>query len=200
MIEKKINYRRVLDFLEHKNSKIPDNLELLIKEVIKEIIEIGQVKFCHLTVDRNLVPDEQIKKNILFALTLGAAVDNRILYYEKTYVTKAIIADAAANVMMENAIEQLEKYLQNLYERDTFYLTEIMCPGNQDIPLEWNKRIVDILDAQKRIGVHITEHYGLLPQKSVVGFFGVTEHQICKKGVKCENCTANCKFRKKSVK
>ena len=59
MIEKKIDYRRVLDFLEHKNSKIPDNLELLIKEVIKEIIEIGQVKFCHLTVDRNLVPDEQ---------------------------------------------------------------------------------------------------------------------------------------------
>ena len=32
MIEKKIDYRRVLDFLEHKNSKIPDNLELLIKK------------------------------------------------------------------------------------------------------------------------------------------------------------------------
>lgn len=200
MIEKKIDYQRVLTFLEHKNSKIPDNLESLIKEIISETIEIAQIKFCHLKTDQNFLLDEQIKETVLFALTLGPAVDNRILYYEKTYVTKAIIADAAANVMMENALEQLEEYFQSLYETDTFYLTEMMCPGNQNIPLKWNKQIVDMLDAQKRIGLHITEHCGLLPQKSVVGFLGVADQKICKKSVKCENCIAKCKYRKKSVK
>lgn len=200
MIEKKIDYDRVLTFLEHKNSKIPENLEFMIKEVVNETLEAAKIKFCHLITDQNVVSDNQIEKTVFFALTLGTSIDRKIWYYEKTYMTKALIADAAANVMIENALEQLEKYLQSVYKTDTSYVSNIMCPGNQGTPLEWNKQIVDLLDAQKRIGIHVNEHYGLLPQKSVVGFFYVTNHPLCQKSVKCENCMVNCKYRKKSVK
>lgn len=198
MIEKKIDYQRVLTFLEHKHSKVPEHLDLLIKEGIQEVLALAQIKFCYLTTDRKFCFREPVKETILFALTLGASVDHRILYYEKTYVTKAVIADAAANAMMESAMEQLEEYLRNLYLENSFFLTEMMCPGNGGIPLEWNGQIVNMLDAQKRIGLYHTDHNSLLPQKSTVGFFGITDHPICRKKSKCENCTANCKYRKKS--
>ncbi len=190
MIEKYIDYQRVLTFLEHKNTAIPANLEALIKDIMQEVISLSHVKFCHLKCDPSFLPVSS-QDVILLGMTLGAELDHRIRYYEKTYVTKAIIADAAANALMEEVVSQLEKIFP--------MHSSLICPGNQEIPLEWNKMIADFLDTQKRIGLYVTEQYGLIPQKSLIGLMYHTNGQQCMEE-KCDRCTINCKYRKKRTK
>ncbi len=188
MIEKKIDYQRVLTFLGHQNITISDNLEALIKDIMEEVTKLTQIKFCHQTYDADFLPNSS-KNVVLMGITLGAELDRRICLYEKTYVTKAIIADACANALMEEVISQLEKEFSEH--------SPILCPGNEGIPIEWNKIIATILDTPKRIGLHVTERYSLIPQKSLIGFMYPSNIQQCAKE-KCDRCTnINCQFRKK---
>ncbi len=190
MIEKNIDYQRVLTFLGHKNTAIPANLEALIKDIMQEVIELSHVKFCHLKTDHSSLPVSH-QDVILMGITLGAELDQKIRFYEKTDVPKAIIADAAANALMEEVVSQLEKNFP-MY-------SSLMCPGNQDIPMEWNQIIANSLDTPKRIGLYVTEQYGLIPQKSLIGLMYPVNGQQCKEE-KCNRCTLNCKYRKKRYK
>jgi cobalamin-dependent methionine synthase I len=57
-------------------------------------------------------------------------------------------------------------------------------PGYGDLGIENNKGILDVLSAQRNIGLTITDSGIMIPRKSVVAIMGVSELKYNNKGVK----------------
>ena len=55
------------------------------------------------------------------------------------------------------------------------YLTDRFSPGYGDLPLGLQQEICTLLDTERRLGVHATEHCLLNPQKSVTAIVGLSD-------------------------
>ena len=114
-------------------------------------------------------------------------------------MAKAIIVDAYASVAIEQvcdlAEEDILSYMQN------HYLTYRFGVGYGDLPLEMEKDILQVLQAQKHIGLCVTEANILTPIKSIVCIIGISETPMDKGQKGCVTCNLKdtCKYRKQGL-
>ncbi len=68
-----------------------------------------------------------------------------------------------------------------------------------DLPISVQRVFLDVLNAQKFIGLNATENNILTPRKSVTAIIGLSENEISKgrRGCACCNMREVCQFRKK---
>lgn len=212
-----IDKKEVLRYLGYKNGFIDENIDLLIDECINEIKELSKWKYVYKTfsIDKN---EEQVKLregNLIFkgkdilehlqnsnmctvmAVTLGSGVDTKIRYYEKINLTKALILDACASTGIEWACDEVQKQIKEEAERKGLGITYRYSPGYGDFSIDVQCKIINSLDAQKNIGLTVTEDNILIPRKSVSAIIGFqdkhikTQHPGCRK---CNNFT-RCQYR-----
>ena len=106
---------------------------------------------------------------ILFAATVGIALDRLLTKYSKAAPTKAILLSAFGTERVES--------LCDAFNRDI--ATEYGCTaprfsaGYGDCSLEVQRDIVRVLDCARKIGVTLTESLLMSPAKSVTAFIGI---------------------------
>lgn len=134
-------------------------------------------------------------KVIIFAATLGAAVDKLIRAAEISDMAYAVVLDACASAFIEDYCDKCEK---KLHEDIDGFFTWRFSPGYGDFPISSQADFIRFLSADKRIGLTATEKYILIPRKSVTAVIGVGEKPGKAEKIGCESCNMKdtCKYRK----
>ena len=93
--------------------------------------------------------------------TLGVGVDRLILKRAHTSAAEAFILDALADAMIESLCDLVEKRVREGETSSRF------SPGYADLELGFGRAIIALTDAERRLGVKLTESGLMVPKKSV---------------------------------
>lgn len=151
-----------------------------------------QVKSRNLS--RNLKDCGQV---IVFAATLGAGVDHLIQKYNKLQMSRAVVIQSASAAMIEAYCDGVCSQMRQVYEGEGLYLRPRFSPGYGDFPLQCQPRLLDALEAGKRIGIKLTDSYLMMPSKSVTAVIGVSKKPYRCEVKGCEACQkTDCQYRR----
>lgn len=134
---------------------------------------------------------------LLFAATLGMEVDLIIRKYSWLNMSRAVIVQAVGAVAIEDFCNEENTRLKAEFLRNGYYLRPRFSPGYGDFPLHVQKKLTEALEAEKRVGITLTDRDMMLPSKSVTAVIGISGEQIncVKEG--CEACgNQNCLYRR----
>lgn len=148
---------------------------------------------------RNLLQD--CHEVVLLAATLGAEIDHLTRKYEVKDPGDALIMDACASSAIENVCNHFEEDLRNVMLSEKKYLTDRFSPGYGDLPLNIQKDLLRMLNAQRRIGLTVTESMLMVPCKSVTAIIGISEKEQDHRKDGCEVCSLfrTCEIRKEGM-
>jgi hypothetical protein len=133
-------------------------------------------------------------KAVLLAATLGASVDRLINKTQALDMSDAVILDACASAEIERICDIAEAEMEPHLD-SAEYLAPRYSPGYGDVPLGESAKIIDALDAVRRIGLSVTKSGMLVPVKSVTAVIGISKSRG-KRGGGCEICSmyGECSF------
>lgn len=135
-------------------------------------------------------------KAAVLAVTLSASVDRFLKMQTLADGIKGLASDAMASVFVEQVSEQAQREV--LAGMSGYSATWCYAAGYGDFPIEILPRLVECVDATRKIGVSCTASNMLTPQKSIVGIVGLSTEGIRSKARGCANCNLRekCTFRK----
>ncbi len=113
---------------------------------------------------------------VLLAATLSGGTDALIRRAERSDMTMALLCDAAAGAAIEHVCNALEQQLRSTLP--FAYFTERFSPGYGDLPLSHQAQLLQMLDAQRKIGLTVTPHGTMLPMKSVTAIIGLSHQPV----------------------
>lgn len=130
----------------------------------------------------------------LFAATLGHSADRLIRREEALSEARGVVADAVASAAVEAGCDRLCAHFATL-AREENYLRPRFSPGYGDFPLQAQQAILDLLTANKLLGLTLTDSLLMLPTKSVSAIVGISPTpNSCRRG--CEGCDRlDCPYR-----
>ena len=99
--------------------------------------------------------------------TIGAEFDAWQRRLSVLSAADALLSQRIGLDAVERTMDELEERLRLEVEVEGKKLKPRRSPGYGDLPLELSRRILDELDATKKIGVSITDSNLLVPSKSV---------------------------------
>lgn len=205
-----MEYNTVLRYLGYANQYIEPSLKDMIFKCMAEMKEHSRPKTIYKIYDISVSTQVSMKKTTLslagedikkllhsctkaavMAATLGIEAERRIRYYERTDLSKGLILDACATAYIEEICDQLCEKIQQEASMESKYLTKRYSPGYGDLPLNTQREILSVLEAEKKIGLTCTEGYIMLPRKSVTAIVGFTGEQ----STEIKNACAFCHLR-----
>ena len=212
-----INKKEVLRYLGYKGQDLDENIMEFIEECREEIKKVATPRVIYRykkidikeqgveVLDTNLVlTGNDIKLHlkdsrecVLMAVTLGNDIEKRTRLYEKINLTKALILDACATTAVEEVCDHIENMIKEDAKAKGMNITFRYSPGYGDLPLDIQNSFLRVLDAQKLIGLTVSENNLLFPRKSVTAIIGIVNSGIVKKK-SCKECSnyKYCNFRK----
>jgi cobalamin-dependent methionine synthase I len=108
-----------------------------------------------------------------FAVTIGTHLEEkRALYLQQKETTRALILDAIGSEAAELLTEITNKQIIDEVKTAGGCCTKRFSPGYGDWPVTGQKDFLAWMDA-KQIGITLTEHSQMLPEKSVSAIIGV---------------------------
>lgn len=116
---------------------------------------------------------KQCRRAALLACTLGSRFDLALLAMQARDMARAAIYDACGSAYVENGCDEAEKALS--VRLPGLFLTDRFSPGYGDLPLDVQGPLCAALDAQRRLGLTVTESALLNPVKSVTAVVGIAE-------------------------
>ncbi|NGX99212.1 MAG: methionine synthase [Candidatus Afipia apatlaquensis] len=216
-----INRNEVLRYLGYKKQVLDENMEKLIDECINEIYSLAKSRYVYKFFDIQREEKKILLKNssmvlegkdivrhlqysdicVLMAVSLGSAVDMKIRYYEKIDMTKALILDACASTAIEEVCDRACVDIGEKLKNENKKLTTRFSPGYGDLPINIQKKFLEVLEAFKVIGVSTSSNSILIPRKSVTAVVGAVDKNRKIEKQNCINCNKylSCEFRKGSV-
>lgn len=214
----KINRQEVLKYLSYRGSEIPIEINNLIDECIKEVIEISNPKYIYQIFNIDRREDKVFLENsnfelqggdikqllenssscILLAATLGIRIEQVIRTLQIRDLAKSIIMDSCASSAVESICNQITENIRSSIEKKGKYTTDRFSPGYGDLPIEIQKDFIGVLDARRKIGINLSSSGIMIPRKSVTAIIGISEKMEKKRFTGCENCNMfmDCEYRK----
>lgn len=116
---------------------------------------------------------KDIKNAVLFCVTLGGGADKEIEKAKAVDMQSAVLLDIAYLELVEKACDEIVKIIQ--IEHQDKKLTARFSLGYGDSSLELQNDFLRILDAEKRLGVLVTEGGMMLPSKTVTAIVGIKD-------------------------
>ena len=173
-------------YSELKASVSPHSCVKLVDKADADALLIGA------DIEKHLADSQRV---IFFAATLGSGADRVIRTAEIRNMAYALVLDALASAMTEEYCDSLEQQLKEQYGG---HFTWRFSPGYGDYPIEVQPDIIRFLNAEKLIGLTVTESNILIPRKSVTAVIGISEHEQSKGVRGCATCNMreNCAFRR----
>lgn len=164
-----------------------------LKHLSTKEIMLGELRIGSEKLSKHL---RNCDKAILFAATLGTGADLLLRRWSVADMSKAVIMQASAAAVIEAYCDACQKELSAEAARDGFYLRSRFSPGYGDFPLDYQRELLNLLDAPKRIGLTVTDSMMLTPTKSVTAVMGLTREKESCNVHKCATCEAvDCPFR-----
>lgn len=131
----------------------------------EDVIDLGFGPLASHALFRNLQGCEEA---FLFALTLGSDVDRLLLKLAKLSGAEHFIADALASALTETACDLAEERIcGTLRHRPRF------SPGYGDLSLSVQPAVLAALDAERKLGITLTQALLMSPMKSVTAIVGI---------------------------
>lgn len=124
---------------------------------------------------------------VLLAATVSAEADKLIRQTAVTDMAAALAVDCLCSAAVEQVCERAEEEIFS--EVEAPYRTWRFSPGYGDLPIALQRDFLLALNAQRRIGLTVTESSLLVPSKSVTAIIGISEapsESELKRG--CESC------------
>ena len=136
-------------------------------------------------------------KVILFAATLGEGADYLIRRYSRVEVSRSVAVQAASAAMIEAFCREKNGELKELFRKDGWYLRPRFSPGYGDFSLEYQKLFCEVLQAEKTVGITLTDSLLMVPSKSVTAVIGAAREKRECEPEGCEACPdTGCPFRR----
>ena len=110
---------------------------------------------------------------ILMAATLGIAPDRMVRRASVKSISKAVIIQACAAAMVETLCNNENERFRLEAKENGKALRPRFSPGFGDLSLDLQRDFLNILDAQKNIGITLTESMLMTPTKSVTAVIGI---------------------------
>lgn len=132
---------------------------------------------------------------IVFAATVSAAADKLIRQVSVTDTAAALAVDCLCSSAIEQVCNKAEQEI--FTEIHAPYRTWRFSPGYGDLPISLQKDLLLFLNAQRRIGLTVTESCMMIPSKSVTAIIGISDFPqgYSKKGCDVCNMRESCGFR-----
>ncbi|MBE6479347.1 MAG: hypothetical protein E7Z98_02380 [Olsenella sp.] len=121
----------------------------------------------------------------VMAVTVGMGVERELRRLSLTDTTAQVIFDAAGTTAVERAADAAEASVVRMAAERGLFCNYRFSPGYGDLPLETQPTLLAALDAQRRLGITLSDSLLMTPTKSVtavVGMFAVpqpTSHSSC---------------------
>lgn len=112
---------------------------------------------------------------ILMAATLGTGVDRLLMQAALRSPVQQYTLDAVASALIEAWCERAETVLCTNRPHTCRF-----SPGYGDLPLSLQQSLLERLDAQRKIGVCLTDACLMTPTKSVTAIIGLWENELKK--------------------
>lgn len=135
-------------------------------------------------------------QTILLACTLGAGFEAMLRAEQARSMARAAMLDVCGSAWVEAGCDQAEEEISARYPG--LHLTDRFSPGYGDLPLELQRDICALLDAQRRLGVQVTDSLLMNPTKSVTAIIGLSENLQPARVRGCGFCDLreSCQYRK----
>lgn len=223
MTEIQIDKNEVLRYLGYRSSNVDKNTSNMIDHCITELRTIARYRYTYSIFDIEVgfykdmscinVKDTNLRftgndiyehlrdsrKCAVMAVTLGVEVDNAIRLAQNTDMLKAVVLDSCASEYIEKVCDYVKSEILIEARKLGCGINFAFAPGYGDFPLDIQKKLVDAVDAGRKIGLTVTENYLMIPRKSVTGVVGfVRDLEYSRHKSKCETCSMRktCVFRK----
>ena len=122
---------------------------------------------------------------VLMAATLGAQSERILLRRQARSGKDALLMDAVLSAAIEAVCDDQEQIIRRKYLQENLYLTDRFSPGYGDMPLEQTKEICAVLQAEKTIGLHVSQSGIMIPRKSVTAIMGVSAKKMPQRPSRC---------------
>ena len=140
-----------------------------------------RVCFCELDISEcDFGASIDIKKNlrnshsvIFFASTLGIELDRLIFKYSILSPATALLLEALGNERIEALCDVFCEDMRKMKLENGETLRPRFSAGYGDLPLEYQRRIFDLLEPHMQIGLTLNNSYLMSPSKSVTALIGV---------------------------
>lgn len=134
---------------------------------------------------------------VFFAATLGTGVDRLLHKYLKLQVSKAVVIQATAAAAMEAYCNQCQRALEAECAGEGLFVRPRYSPGYGDLSLTVQAEFLQVLQAQKTVGIVLTEGDIMLPEKSVTAIMGLSPVRTICHREGCEICgNTGCAYRR----
>ena len=132
----------------------------------------------------------------LLACTLGARFDAKLLSLQARDMAKAVLYDALGSALVEAGCDEAEREINRHFPG--LYLTDRFSPGYGDLPLALQPQLCAALDAERRLGITVSQSLLINPVKSVTAVIGLSDIPQPARIRGCGLCRlqTTCQFRK----
>lgn len=152
--------------------------------------------------DNGLLLSGELAKNslqgcrrvIILAATL--TLEGDVLLSQADGAIRQAVMNSTLSAAIEAYLDNVEEKIAASLEKQNQYITKRFSPGYYDLPITLQKEILTLTDAEKFLGIHLTESMMLIPVKSVTAVIGVSDKPVDRSSHHCENCVRPCVYRK----
>lgn len=141
---------------------------------------------------------KQCDNVVLFAATLTAVSDNMIREYSIKDMAKAVILNACLSVYLEQFADDFQTDLKLKLISENRGITRRISCGYGDFSLAYQQDFIELLRADKYLGIQCSDSNMLTPIKSITALIGTgkkinndEQESSC-----CGACGAECNYRK----
>lgn len=111
---------------------------------------------------------EGCKEAFIFAVTIGAGVDRLLNKLSLTSPSSLFITDGLASALVESVCDEAERLIKN-----SLCCKPRFSPGYGDLSLEIQPGILNLLNAQKLLGITLNKNLLMTPTKTITAIMGI---------------------------
>lgn len=212
-----VNRSEIYRYLGIKGGQKPDEqTKELVEDCLRELEQSVNCRSFYRRFPLTLLPDYELdftcfkvksralsrnlkdcREVILFAATIGMGVDLLLHRYNKLSMSRAVVMQACAAARIEKYCNEINDKLKAEAAEEGLYLRPRFSPGYGDLPISCQPDFCRVLQAEKTVGITLTESFLMMPSKSVTAVIGVSDKKAGCVTEGCEACSnKNCLYRR----
>lgn len=161
-----------------------------------DLLKIGKWTIRSRSLSKNMKGCDRVA---VFAATLGTDADQMIRRASITEMAKAVVLQACAAALLEDYCDRCQDLIAEEMEKENRYLRPRFSPGYGDFDISHQEALLQILQADKTIGLTMTKSSMLTPTKSVTALIGISQEKTPCHRQGCEVCEKqDCIYRRDS--
>lgn len=136
----------------------------------KGYLDLGFGAFCSTDLQKCL---DGCEKAVIFAATIGIYTDRLVNRYEQVSPLRALAVNSAGTALIEAFCDYLCLNLAEQFQNQGFKCIPRFSAGYGDFPLQCQIGILDMLMANKTLGISLDQSLLMTPAKSVTAVIGL---------------------------